>query len=310
MGRPVPTKQLFTLVGPTAVGKTEISLEIASIYRCPIMSADSRQCYKELGVATAKPPSEMLSKVKHYFIDTHSIHAPVSAADFEEYALNNLEEIFQDHDFCIVTGGSGLYVKALCEGLDEMPVVPESVRSELEVKAQLQGLQPLMAQLKKLDPHSAETIDTRNPRRIIRALEVCLATGRPFSTFRSGTKRQRSFDIIKIGLQRDREELYGRINQRVNEMVSQGLLEEAQKLYKFRDKKPLQTVGYQEIFGYMDKQYDWEEAIRLLKRNSRRYAKRQLTWFSKDSEIHWFNARESDLLIQFLRKKTAPPAMN
>ena len=309
MSHPVSNKQLLVLVGATAVGKTDTSIDLAAKYQCPILSADSRQCYRELGVATAKPSDKVLKQVKHYFINSHSIHQPVSAAEYEDYALTHLEEVFKNGDYCLMTGGSGLYIQAVCDGLDEIPIVPESLRLELETKWQQEGLPWLQKTIRKLDPDLCETIDLDNPRRLIRALEVCIHTNRPFSSFRMGTKQARSFNIIKLGLRRDREILYQRINQRMDQMIEQGLFEEAQQLYEFRHLKPLQTVGYQEIFDFFDQKYPREEAIRLLKRNSRRYAKRQLTWFKKDTNIHWFDAEDQSALFQYL-DKVAPLTRN
>jgi len=300
MGHPVFTKKLLLIVGATAVGKTDISLMLADHFGCPIISADSRQCYLELGIATAKPNQEMLVKTPHFFINSHSIHNPVTAAEFELYALATLREVFKENNICIMTGGSGLYVKAACEGLDKVPSIPEPIRQQLESRLKHEGLKALLNELQTLDPVYAESIDNENPRRVIRALEVCLGTGKPFSTFRKGKMQPRPFETIKIGLHRDRKKLYSRIDQRMDEMINQGLFDEAEQLYEFRDQKPLQTVGYQEVFGYLDKKYDREEAIRLLKRNSRRYAKRQLTWFGKDHSIRWFDADDHKSILDFL----------
>jgi tRNA dimethylallyltransferase len=302
MGRPVITKKLLLIVGATAVGKTDISLKLAAQYDCPILSADSRQCYRELGVATAKPDLEMLSKVSHYFINSHSIHNPVTAAEFEAYALATLREVFEENNICIMTGGSGLYVKAVCEGLDEIPPVPESIRHQLEDRLEHEGLKVLLKELQVLDPEYAETIDAENPRRVIRALEVCLGTGKPISTFRKGKVQPRPFETLKIGLHRDRKKLYLRIDQRIDEMIRHGLFEEAEQLYEFRNLKPLQTVGYQEVFGYLEEKYDRKEMTRLLKRNSRRYAKRQLTWFGKDPSIRWFQADDLESITDYLQE--------
>ena len=302
MRHPVITKKLLLIVGATAVGKTDISLKLATRYDCPILSADSRQCYRELGVATAKPDLEMLSKISHYFINSHSIHNPVTAAEFEAYALTTLQEVFEENNICIMTGGSGLYVRAVCEGLDEIPSVPESIRHQLEDRLEHEGLKVLFKELQGLDPDYAETIDIENPRRVIRALEVCIGTGKPISTFRKGKVQPRPFETLKIGLRRDRNKLYLRINQRMDEMIRQGLFEEAEQLYEFRNLKPLQTVGYQEVFGYLEEEYDRKEMIRLLKRNSRRYAKRQLTWFGKDPSIRWFQADDLESITDYLQE--------
>lgn len=307
MIRPVPPKKLMVVAGATAVGKTDVSLMIADRYQCPILSADSRQCYRELGVATAKPTLEMLARVKHYFINSHSIHKPVTASVFEHYALQTLQEVFQKHNFCLMTGGSGLYIKAVCDGMDKIPSIPASVRQDLEKRFDRGELEDLIEELRDLDPCIAGTIDLANPRRVIRALEVCIGTGRPFSSFRTGKKQPRPFQTVKIGLKRDRYELYRRIDRRMDQMIKNGLFEEAEQLYELRNKKPLQTVGYQEIFGFMENQYDRKEAIRLLKRNSRRYAKRQLTWFGKDPSIRWFHADDQESIIEYLDKAAPVP---
>jgi tRNA dimethylallyltransferase len=301
MDRPVSGKRLLVVVGATAVGKTDISFRLAQHFKCPILSADSRQCYQELGVATSKPSPEMREKVQHFFIDSHSIFQPISVADFEKFALNTLEQIYLQHDWCIMTGGSGLYVRAVVEGLDAIPEVPESIRANLEKRLENGGLEPLLTELSKLDADILKIIDPDNPRRVIRALAVCLATGIPYSTFRTGKKQERPFETIQIGLLRDRSTIYHRINKRMDAMIDQGIFEEAQDLLELKDQAPLQTVGFQEVFGYLEGRYNRSEAIRLLKRNSRRYAKRQLTWFRKDPSIHWFPADDLSSILDFLK---------
>ena len=300
MRQPVSRKTLVIVVGATAVGKTEIAMQLARHYQCAILSADSRQCYRELGIATAKPSAELLKEVRHFFINSHSITNPVSVAEFEAYAVETLGRLFVKQDHCIMVGGSGLYVKAVVDGLDQIPTISSDIRRDLERRLDQQGLDSLVSELKRLDPDMINNLDVHNPRRVIRALEVSLATGQPYSSFLSGSKASRSFDAIKIGLQRDREDLYQRINDRMDQMIEQGLFKEAEALLPFRNLKPLQTVGYQEVFGYLDGQYNREEAIRLLKRNSRRYAKRQLTWFGKDPEIQWFHATDLESILEYL----------
>lgn len=302
MAMPVSGKKLLVLVGATAVGKTAVSLDLAHLLNCPIISADSRQCYRELGVATAKPTEEQLKTVRHFFIDTHSIHKPITAAEFERYALKTLEQVHSEHRVCIMTGGSGLYVKAVVEGMDEIPDIPIEKRLDLEQRLKQKGLKPLVEELKKLDPVLLETLDGNNPRRVIRALAVCHETGKPFSTFRTGNKSPRPFEVLMIGLHRERKQLYQRIEQRMDQMIEQGLFEEAAKLFKHQHLTPLQTVGYQEVFGYLEGKYDRDEAIRLLKRNSRRYAKRQLTWFNKNSAIKWFDADNYAEVLTYTKK--------
>lgn len=302
MNRPVSGKILVIVVGATAVGKTSIAIKLAQHYQCSILSADSRQCYRELGIATAKPDADILEKVRHFFVDSHSIRNPVTVAEFETYALDILDQVYRQKDFCIMVGGSGLYVKAVSDGLDLVPDIPHKIRQDLEKRLLEQGLDGLVAELKNLDRDSAETLDLENPRRVIRALEVCQFTGKPYSSFLTGAKKARPFKTVKIGLMRDRKELYRRIEHRIEEMIEQGLFEEAELLFKFRNEKPLQTVGYQEIFGYLDGLYDRQEAVRLLKRNSRRYAKRQLTWFGKDSSIRWFPADDLSSILEYLEQ--------
>jgi tRNA dimethylallyltransferase len=300
MSQPVSRKTLVVVVGATAVGKTEIAVQLARHFGCAILSADSRQCYRELGIATAKPSSDHLAVVPHFFVDSHSVFNPVSVADFEKYALQTLQKLFVKHDHCIMVGGSGLYIKAITNGLDQIPDNADDIRKGLEYRLKKEGLPALVADLKAQDPTIIETLDIQNPRRVIRALEVCIATGKPYSGFLTGGMKPRSFRIVKIGLKRDRPDLYQRIDDRMDQMIASGLFEEAKHLYQYRHLKPLKTVGYQEIFGYMDDQYDREEAIRLLKRNSRRYAKRQLTWFGRDAEINWFDAEDLPAIMQYL----------
>ncbi|GJM28685.1 MAG: tRNA dimethylallyltransferase 1 [Cyclobacteriaceae bacterium] len=305
MSRPVSAKKLLVIVGATAVGKTDVSIQLARRYQCPILSADSRQCYKELGIATAKPSAEVREEIPHYFIDSHSIHQPVTVVDFERFALDTLKVVFRKQDYCTMTGGSGLYVKAALEGLDPIPEVPDSIINNLEDRLKHQGLKDLVEELGKLDADVINTIDLHNPRRVVRALAVCRSTGKPYSSFRTGEKKERSFEIIKIGLKRDRDELYHRINSRMDHMIEQGLFNEARDLYDYRGQPALQTVGYQEIFAYLDGQYNYQEAVRLLKRNSRRYAKRQLTWFGKDQSVHWFHADDLQAITDFVDQVVA-----
>ena len=298
----VTSKKLLVIVGATAVGKTDISLQLATHFNCSILSADSRQCYRELGVATAKPEKQALDQIPHYFVNSHSIKNPVTAAGFEIYALNILNELYQGNHRCIMLGGSGLYIKAVLEGMDEIPSISPSVRENLMTRLRQDGLEKLVDELRNLDPRSSQAIDCQNPQRVVRALEVCLGTGKPFSSFRTGKRRPRPFEIIKIGLHRDRPVLYQRINQRMDSMITEGLFEEAAELFDFRENKALQTVGYQEAFGYLEGRYDKTEAVRLLKRNSRRYAKRQLTWFGRDNSIKWFDADDQEQIFEYLEQ--------
>lgn len=296
-------KHLVVVVGPTAVGKTELCVGLAQLYKTEIISADSRQFYREMHIGTAKPSADEQQGVVHHFIDSHSITEDFSAGAFEADVLNLLERLFREKDMVVMTGGSGLYVRAVCEGMDEMPETDPTLRQQLSARLEAAGLAPLLEQLQQLDPVYYGQVDKANPQRVVRALEVCLSSGQPYSSFRSSAKRKRPFNIIKVGLTRDRQELYNRIDQRMDQMLRQGLLEEAQALYPYRDHNALQTVGYKEIYDYLQGKYGWEEAVRLLKRNSRRYAKRQLTWFTKRPNYTWFHPEQWEELLQFLEEQ-------
>jgi tRNA dimethylallyltransferase len=289
-------------VGPTAVGKTNLSLELAKKYRTEILSADSRQVYRELSIGTAKPSPAELGDVAHHFINSHSI---TESYDAHQYGLDGLaliQKLFQHHDYLIVCGGSGLYVKALLEGFDDIPEVPGQIREHLTEQYMALGISWLQQQMKELDPNYYNRMDAQNPHRLIRALEVKIGTGESISSFQTAQKRELDFNVIKIGLELPREELYDRIDRRMDQMIADGLFEEAKAVYPFKEHQALQTVGYQEIFGFMDGKYDRDEAIRLLKRNSRRYAKRQLTWFKRDLTITWFNAGEVETVIRAIER--------
>lgn len=293
-------KSLVVLVGPTAVGKTEVAIKVAKQFDTEIVSADSRQFYKEMNLGTAKPTADELEAVPHHLVNHLSIHKPYTVKDFEEDALEIIADIHSRRDVAVLSGGSGLYVQALCKGLDEMPQVPLAVREALMKDLQNEGLAFLLQQLKKLDPSYYAIVDKSNPQRIVRALEVCLFTKQPYSSFRTRKNVERPFKAIMVGLRREREELYARIDSRMEEMIKSGLFEEARSLHKFRHLNALQTVGYSEIFNYLEGAYDYEEAVRLLKRNSRRYAKRQLTWFNKDEETRWFHPCQEEEIIAYI----------
>ena len=295
-------KILLVIVGPTAVGKTGLSISLAKELETHIISADSRQFFREMNIGTAKPTTDEMKGVKHYFIDHLSIHDVYNIADYEKDALDCVAREFLKKDLLILTGGSGLYVKAVCEGIDDIPAVDPEIRQSLNELLEEKGIDHLSQNLKRQDPAYFSKIDLNNPQRIIRALEVCLGTGKPYSSFLKGRKQKRPFEIVKIGLNLSRELLYARINQRMDGMVSSGLFEEAERLYPFKELNALQTVGYKEIFDYLDGEYDRREAIRLLKRNSRRYAKRQLTWFNRDPSIEWFLPDEYDRVLAYVRK--------
>ncbi|HEX5668513.1 MAG TPA: tRNA (adenosine(37)-N6)-dimethylallyltransferase MiaA, partial [Chitinophagaceae bacterium] len=276
------------IVGPTASGKTAMSLELASQYSTAIISADSRQCYRELNIGVAKPSQDELRQCRHYFIDSHSIHEKVDAAVFEQEALAAAQEIFRANDVAIVTGGTGLYVKVFCEGIDEMPAIDPEVKSRVETVWRNGGVNALQQWIAEIDPvFLSATKEKDNRVRLMRALEVKLSSGRSVLDFREGHKKQREFSIKKIGIDWPREILYERINRRVDEMMGAGLLEEASSLYPHKHLKALQTVGYQELFDHFDGKYSLEEAVEKIKQHTRNYAKRQLTWFRKDPEIEW-----------------------
>lgn len=294
-------KYLVVILGPTAVGKTEISIRLAKEFNTEIISADSRQIYKGMNIGTAKPDSDQLRAVPHHFIDYKDVWEAYNAGLFEKEALEKIAEIFSKKDIIIMCGGSGLYIKAVCEGFDVLPEGNKEIRSELEKRIETQGMKSLLAELREKDPVYYHEADIQNPQRVIRALEVIKETGKPYSSQRQNKKKARPFNIFKIGLTLEREEVYNRIEKRIDKMVDQGLFEEAKKLYKFRDQSSLQTVGYQEIFDYMDGRYDREETIRLIKRNTRRFAKRQLTWFRKDEEIRWLGAGDYDGISQYVQ---------
>lgn len=295
-------KNLIVIVGPTAVGKTKLCVELARNFNTEIVSADSRQFYQEMTIGTAKPTIEEMKDVVHHFINNLSIDVSYDIGKYEKDALTIIDQIFQSKNIAILTGGSGLYIDAVCKGFDEMPEIPQDIRDSLNRLYAEQGIEPLIDRLKSVDKEYYDQVDRNNPQRVIRALEVYEATGKPFSLFRKSTAKTRPFEIIKIGLERDREELYERINQRMEFMIDEGLFEEAAKLYPYKSKNALQTVGYKEVFEYIDGVYDKQEAIRLLKRNSRRYAKRQMTWFRKDEEIKWFHPENETGIIAYLKE--------
>jgi tRNA dimethylallyltransferase len=279
----------LVIAGPTAVGKTEICLNLAKIFKTEIISSDSRQFYMETEVGTAKPSSNELEEVKHHFVNSLSIFDTYDVRKFEFETIELLEKLFAKHDVVIMTGGSGLYIDAICYGFDEIPKVDSSIREQLISDYKEKGIQNLQSRLKNLDPVYFGEVDIHNPQRLMRALEVCIGTGKPYSTFRKKKKNIRPFNNILIGLERNREELYDRIEKRMDIMVANGIFEEAENLFPYRHLNALQTVGYSEIFGFLEGRYDKVEAVRLLKRNSRRYAKRQMTWFKKNSEMTWFH---------------------
>ena len=296
------------MVGPTAVGKTATAILLAQYFKTEIISADSRQFYREMTIGTAKPDADELAAAPHHFINSHSIEEEYSAGDFERDALKLLEELFTTKDVVIMVGGSGLFVRAVCDGLDDLPKAPASVRDALNNAFQEQGLATLQARLKEIDPAYYETADIDNPQRVIRALEVYEATGKPISYYQKKNLAKRPFDIITVGLNMDREKLYERINLRVDNMLDAGLLQEVQSLAQYRNKPAMLTVGYSEIFDYLDDTLTLAEAVDKIKQNSRRYAKRQITWFKKYGNTTWFEPDDMDGMLQYIaeNKKASP----
>jgi tRNA dimethylallyltransferase len=291
---------LLVLLGPTGVGKTDISLEIAVRFGVEIISGDSRQFYREMAIGTAVPGEEQLKRIKHHFIKFLSVTDYYSASLFERDVLNLLPELFRKNNVAIMTGGSGMYIDAVCNGIDNIPDVDPSIREKYTRKFNDEGLQSLRASLKLLDPVHYKKVDLKNHKRIMRALEICETTGQPYSSFLKKEKRERDFRIIKLGLERPREELYERINKRVDTMISDGLEAEARSLFDLKNLNALNTVGYKEFFDWFEKKISYEKAVELIKRNSRRYAKRQMTWWNKDKEIIWFNADQKQQIINYI----------
>ena len=287
------SKTLLLVLGPTGVGKTELSLRLAEHYASPILSCDSRQIYRDIPIGTAAPTPEELARVMHYFIATRDLEEDYNAGQYERDALALLNDLFKSHDVIVATGGSMLYADALCNGLDDLPSVPAEIRRQVQQAYEQQGLAWLQTEVQRLDPAYWSEVDQANPARLMHCVELCLTTGKPYSTLRTKTTKPRPFRIVKIGLERPREELYERINQRVLQMVEDGLEAEARAVYPKRNLNSLQTVGYREMFAYMDGEYDLKRAIELIQQNTRHYAKRQMTWFRRDDTIHWLNANEN-----------------
>lgn len=293
------TKRLLVIVGPTGCGKTDLSIRIARHYNAPILSTDSRQLYRGMPIGTAQPIASQLQEADHHFIASHDITENLSCGEYEVLALERLRKLFVLHDWVIAVGGSGLYVQALCEGMDDLPRADAALRAELTEKLHREGVATLAEQLHELDPVYYESVDRNNPARVLRGLEVCLQTGKPFSEQRTKIRKERNFQIIKVGITLPREELYVRIDRRVDAMMAAGLEAEARALYPYRGLNSLQTVGYRELFEYFDGTISRETAVELIKRNSRRYAKRQMTWFRRDSDIRWFAPDEDDAIISY-----------
>ncbi len=285
------------------MGKTDLCVKIAKLLDTEVVSADSRQFYRELAIGTAKPTIGEMNGVKHHFIDSHSIQDYYSVGDFERDCLKILEEIFKKKDVAILTGGSGMFIKMITDGIDEMPEANLNLRQKLVQRLENEGLELLADELKQFDPVYYEQVDIQNTQRVLRALEVCISTGKPFSSFRKNQKVVRPFNMLKIALERPREELYARIDKRMDMMLESGIEAEAKSVMDFREHYALKTVGYREIYEYLDGEYDRDEMIRLLKRNSRRYAKRQMTWFKNQDEFHWFDAKDEIRIIEFIKEQ-------
>ena len=280
---------LIVLIGPTGVGKTELSLSIAEHFNTCIVSSDSRQLYADLKIGTAAPTPEQLARVKHHFVGTLQLTDYYSAAQYEAEVMSKLEELFQKNDVVVLTGGSMMYVDAICKGIDDIPTVDKDTRELMMQKYEMEGLERLCAELKILDPEYYQIVDLKNPKRVIHALEICYMTGKTYTSFRTQSTKERPFRIIKIGLTREREELYDRINRRVDEMMKDGLLEEARSVYAYKHLNSLNTVGYKEMFQYMDGEWTLDFAIEKIKQNSRIYSRKQMTWFKRDKDITWFH---------------------
>ena len=293
-------KTLIVITGPTAVGKTACCLELAKHFGTPIINADSRQIFRELKIGTARPTEEQMQAAKHYFVGILGLEDYYSASLFEQQVLELLGQLFQNNDFALMAGGSMLYIDAVCNGIDDIPTIDDQTRETLKKRLAEEGLEKLCEELYLLDPEYYEIVDHQNPRRVVHALEICAMTGKTYTSFRKREQRERPFQIIKIGLNRPREELYERINQRVDQMMAEGLLTEAQALYPKRDLNALNTVGYKELFNYLDGRWSLEEAVERIKGNTRRYARKQLTWYKKDEQIHWFHPEETDKIINFI----------
>lgn len=295
-------KKLIVIAGPTASGKTSLSIALAQHYYSEIISADSRQFYRRMNIGTAKPTSAELETIKHHFIDSLEISDKYNIGKYEVDSLDLIESLFLKHNILFLTGGSGLYLDAICNGIDVLPESTEKLRIELTYQLNKEGIESLQLKLKEVDPEHFHQIDIQNPHRLIRALEICLSTGRKISELRTNKKKKRNFTIKKIGLNIDRTELYERINNRVDEMIAKGLVKEVEELLPYKNENALQTVGYKEIFNYFDKKLSLTDAIALIKQNTRNYAKRQMTWFRKDSEIRWFNPTNIDGMKSFIEE--------
>lgn len=294
---------LIVLIGPTGIGKTDLSLNIAEHYNTEIISADSRQLYADLKIGTAAPTPEQLARVKHHFVGTLQLTDYYSAAQYEAEVMKKLDELFKRHNVIVLTGGSMMYVDAVCKGIDDIPTVDEETRKTLMQHYENVGLERLCAELKILDPEYYDIVDKKNPKRVIHALEICYMTGQTYTSFRTSQTKERPFNIIKVGLKREREELYERINKRVDIMMEDGLLEEAKSVYQYKNLNSLNTVGYKEMFKYLDGEWELPFAIEKIKQNSRIYSRKQVTWFKRDTDITWFHPDDTDNIMSFIEER-------
>lgn len=298
---------LIILLGPTGVGKTELSLRIAEHFGSPIISSDSRQLYKDLPIGTAAPTAEQMARVQHYLVGTLSLTDYYSASNFEEDVIKLLGKLHQTHPAVVMTGGSMMYIDAVTKGIDDIPTVTSEIRSAIYKQYETEGLAPILEELKKADPIHYGEVDRNNYKRVIHAVEICRMTGKPYSSFRTNTKKERPFRIIQVGLNRDRDELYERINRRVDLMMAEGFLEEARRVFPYRHLNSLNTVGYKELFNYLDGTWTLDFAIEKIKRNSRVYARKQMTWFKRDIDIKWFHPDQEKAILAYLDAETAIP---
>lgn len=296
-------KTLIVLIGPTGVGKTELSLHIAEYFKTAIISSDSRQLYADLKIGTAAPTEEQLKRVPHHFVGTLKLTDYYSAAQYETEVLHLLSDLFKANDAVIMTGGSMMYVDAVCKGIDDIPTVDNETRELMKQRFEQEGLEPLCAELKLLDPEYYKIVDLKNPKRVIHALEICYMTGKTYTSFRTRNTKERPFRIIKIGLTREREELYNRINRRVDIMMEEGLLEEAKSVYPYKHLNSLNTVGYKEIFKYLDGEWELSFAVEKIKQNSRIYSRKQMTWFRRDTDIQWFHPEQEREILDYIKNQ-------
>ena len=293
-------KRLIVITGPTAVGKTNLCMDIAGQLGIPIINADSRQLFRQLPIGTAQPTKEQRARVRHYFVGTLDIGDYYSASMYEQDVMSLLQQLFAGSDYALLSGGSMMYIDAVCNGIDDIPTVDDETRSLMKRRLAEEGLEALVEELKRLDPEHYELVDRQNPRRVVHALEICHMTGKTYTSFRTSQKKQRPFEIIKIGLNREREELYQRINRRVDQMMEEGLLEEARMMLPYREANALNTVGYKELFNYFDGVWNLSEAVERIKGNTRRYARKQLTWFKRDTQMRWFHPDDQELMMNYI----------